>query len=107
MKGKSATGPYSRNCAPKSDMQITLARFNVTAQTILATCTYLPFLISSWSTHSRIDSFSMRLASLKKVKQYATPVVLSDGDVVFQPHKIRRSGLYDAFDGAVLVYVHK
>jgi FMN phosphatase YigB (HAD superfamily) len=35
------------------------------------------------------------------------PVILSDGDVVFQPHKIRRSGLYDAFAGAVLIYVHK
>jgi FMN phosphatase YigB (HAD superfamily) len=41
------------------------------------------------------------------VKQYAVPVILSDGDVVFQPHKIRRSGLYDAFEGAVLIYVHK
>ena len=40
-------------------------------------------------------------------KQYGTPVILSDGDVVFQPHKIRRSGLYDAFEGAVLIYVHK
>jgi len=40
-------------------------------------------------------------------KQFGTPVVLSDGDVVFQPLKIRRSGLYDAFAGAVLIYVHK
>jgi len=40
-------------------------------------------------------------------KQFGTPIVLSDGDVVFQPHKIRRSGLYDAFAGAVLIYVHK
>jgi len=44
---------------------------------------------------------------VEEVKQYATPVILSDGDVVFQPHKIRRSGLYDAFDGGVLIYVHK
>ena len=41
------------------------------------------------------------------VKAYARPVILSDGDVVFQPHKIRQAGLYDAFDGAVLIYVHK
>ncbi|MGN6378310.1 MAG: HAD family hydrolase [Gaiellales bacterium] len=34
-------------------------------------------------------------------------VILSDGDVVFQPHKIRRSGLWAAFDGHVLVYIHK
>lgn len=34
-------------------------------------------------------------------------VILSDGDVVFQPLKIARSGLYDAVDGQVLVYIHK
>jgi FMN phosphatase YigB (HAD superfamily) len=51
--------------------------------------------------------FPNALAVIEGVKQYATPVILSDGDVVFQPHKIRRSGLYDAFNGAVLIYVHK
>jgi FMN phosphatase YigB (HAD superfamily) len=34
-------------------------------------------------------------------------VILSDGDVVFQPRKVRRSGLWDAFGGDVLIYVHK
>jgi FMN phosphatase YigB (HAD superfamily) len=34
-------------------------------------------------------------------------VILSDGDVVFQPHKVRRSGLWDAVQGRVLIYVHK
>jgi hypothetical protein len=34
-------------------------------------------------------------------------VILSDGDVVFQPRKIERSGLWDAVDGAVLIYIHK
>ena len=34
-------------------------------------------------------------------------MILSDGDVVFQPRKIRRSGLWDAFRGDVLVYIHK
>jgi FMN phosphatase YigB (HAD superfamily) len=34
-------------------------------------------------------------------------VILSDGDVVFQPRKVRRSGLWDAFGGEVLIYVHK
>ena len=51
--------------------------------------------------------FPNALEVLNTVKQYATPVILSDGDVVFQPHKIRRSRLYDAVDGAVLIYVHK
>jgi len=44
---------------------------------------------------------------VNRVKEYGVPVILSDGDVVFQPHKIRRSGLYEAFEGAVLIYVHK
>ena len=35
------------------------------------------------------------------------PVVLSDGDVVFQPLKIRRSGIWDAVGGRVLITVHK
>ena len=35
------------------------------------------------------------------------PVILSDGDIVFQPRKIQRSGLWDAVDVRVLVYVHK
>src|SRR4051812_12471216 len=38
---------------------------------------------------------------------HGRPVILSDGDVVFQPRKIRRCGLWDAFRGDVLVYIHK
>jgi FMN phosphatase YigB (HAD superfamily) len=34
-------------------------------------------------------------------------VIFSDGDVVFQPRKIRRSGLWEAVEGRVLVYIHK
>nr|MDQ2735926.1 HAD family hydrolase [Pseudomonadota bacterium] len=34
-------------------------------------------------------------------------VILSDGDVVFQPRKVQRSGLWDAVDGRALIYVHK
>ncbi len=34
-------------------------------------------------------------------------VILSDGDVVFQPRKVQRSGLWDAVGGHVLIYVHK
>ena len=35
------------------------------------------------------------------------PVVLSDGDVVFQPRKIQRSGIWNAVQGRVLIYMHK
>ncbi|MGH8257712.1 MAG: HAD family hydrolase [Steroidobacteraceae bacterium] len=34
-------------------------------------------------------------------------VILSDGDVVFQPRKVQRSGLWRAVDGRVLIYIHK
>jgi FMN phosphatase YigB (HAD superfamily) len=41
------------------------------------------------------------------VKPWGPVVLLSDGDVVFQPHKVDRSGLGEAVDGHVLIYVHK
>ena len=34
-------------------------------------------------------------------------MILTNGDVVFQPRKLQRSGLWDAVDGRVLIYVHK
>ncbi|MCO6411232.1 MAG: HAD family hydrolase [Thiogranum sp.] len=36
-----------------------------------------------------------------------TTVILTDGDVVFQPRKVQRSGLWDAVEGRVLIYLHK
>jgi FMN phosphatase YigB (HAD superfamily) len=44
---------------------------------------------------------------VERTRAHGRPVILSDGDVVFQPRKIRRSGLWDAFGGDVLVYIHK
>ena len=34
-------------------------------------------------------------------------MILSDGDVVFQPRKVERSGIFEAVDGHVLIYIHK
>ncbi len=51
--------------------------------------------------------FPNALNALEHVKQFGYPVILSDGDVVFQPQKIRRAGLHEAFDGAALIYIHK
>ena len=45
--------------------------------------------------------------AVKHVRQWGPAVILSDGDAVFQPRKIARAGLWDAFDGDVLIYVHK
>ena len=47
------------------------------------------------------------LDAIEHAKKFGTPVILSDGDVVFQPHKIWRSGLHEAVNGSVLIYVHK
>ena len=51
--------------------------------------------------------FPNSLDVVEHCKQWGTPVILSDGDVVFQPRKIERSGLFEAMDGNVLIYVHK
>jgi FMN phosphatase YigB (HAD superfamily) len=47
------------------------------------------------------------LAVLRHVRPWGTTVILSDGDVVFQPRKVQRSGLWDAVEGRVLIYIHK
>jgi len=47
------------------------------------------------------------LNTVEHVQQWGPAVILSDGDAVFQPRKIDRSGLWAAFDGRVLIYVHK
>ncbi len=44
---------------------------------------------------------------IEHVKTWGTPAILSDGDVVFQPRKVDCSGLFEAVDGNVLIYVHK
>jgi FMN phosphatase YigB (HAD superfamily) len=47
------------------------------------------------------------LEAVGHVRNWGLPVILSDGDAVFQPRKIERSGLWHAFDGNVLIYLHK
>jgi len=47
------------------------------------------------------------LDAVEHARRLGQPVILSDGDVVFQPRKVDRSGLYDYFEGHVLIYVHK
>lgn len=44
---------------------------------------------------------------IEHFSRYGPTVILSDGDVVFQPRKIQRSGLWQAVDGGVLIYIHK
>ena len=44
---------------------------------------------------------------LEHCARWGPTVILTDGDVVFQPRKIQRAGLWDAVEGRVLIYVHK
>lgn len=44
---------------------------------------------------------------VRRCRQWGRPVVLSDGDAVFQPRKVERSGIWKAFDDAILIYIHK
>jgi len=47
------------------------------------------------------------LEVLKRLKSFGPTVILSDGDVVFQPRKVEHAGLSGAVDGHVLIYIHK
>ena len=47
------------------------------------------------------------LAVLKRLRSVGTTVILTDGDVVFQPRKVEHAGLGNIADGDVLVYIHK
>ncbi len=51
--------------------------------------------------------FPGSLDVLEHLAAFGPTVILSDGDVVFQPRKVERSGLFDAVDGRVLIYIHK
>jgi FMN phosphatase YigB (HAD superfamily) len=51
--------------------------------------------------------FPNSLDVIDRLKGLGRTAILTDGDVVFQPRKIERSGLMEAVDGNVLIYVHK
>jgi len=51
--------------------------------------------------------FPNSVDAVEHVSQWGQAVILSDGDVVFQPRKVDRSGLFELFEGNVLIYVHK
>jgi len=44
---------------------------------------------------------------LERFRAWGPTVILSDGDVVFQPRKVQRSGIWEAVEGHVLIYIHK
>lgn len=51
--------------------------------------------------------FPGALETIERLKAVGEPAILSDGDPVFQPWKIKQSGIEEAVDGRVLIFVHK
>ena len=51
--------------------------------------------------------FPRALDLIKHLAAWGLTVILTDGDVVFQPRKVERSGLFKAVEGRVLIYIHK
>ena len=51
--------------------------------------------------------YPLALEVVERLNLFGPTVILSDGDVVFQPRKVQRSGLWDAAFGRVLIYIHK
>ena len=65
--------------------------------------------MSSWLVDSPFADrlYPEALNAVKHVQQWGPAVILSDGDAVFQPRKVERSGLWRAVDDRVLIYIHK
>jgi FMN phosphatase YigB (HAD superfamily) len=66
-------------------------------------------LMAGWLMNYRFADrlYPGALDVIKYLRHWGKVVVLSDGDVVFQPRKVEYSGLWDAVDGDVLIYIHK
>lgn len=66
-------------------------------------------LMSSFLLDYPFDNrlYPQALDVLAHLRRWGRTAILSDGDVVFQPRKIRRSGLWDAVEGRVLITLHK
>ena len=55
--------------------------------------------------HERL--YPNAIAVVKHAQRFGQAVILSDGDAVFQPRKVEKSGLWPVFGDNVLIYVHK
>lgn len=65
----------------------------------------LSFYLLDYTFRTRL--FPGALDVLKRLSEWGPTVILTDGDVIFQPRKVQQSGLYDAVEGRVLIYIHK
>lgn len=105
-RARGVTGASSSNCAANWATPITWAPCNAIAASIRA------IRVSSVSRFLLNYPFAERLFPralevIEHVKQWGPAALLTDGDVVFQPRKVDRSGLFEAVAGQVFIYLHK
>ncbi len=104
---ETATGRSSKSCAANSATPTISARSSATGS---RTCTIRRILrMSNWLVDYPFADrlYPQALEAVRHVRQWGRPVVLSDGDAVFQPRKVERSGLWQAFNDDMLIYIHK
>jgi FMN phosphatase YigB (HAD superfamily) len=65
--------------------------------------------MSAWLLNYPFENllFDRALETIKHLNTLGSAVILSDGDIVFQPHKVESAGIYGALGGRVLIFVHK
>ena len=81
-----------------------LQRYRVEHPQDIHLLTLSPFLVD-YPFANRLYPESLDV--LERFRSWGQTVILSDGDVVFQPRKVERSGISEAVDGNVLIYIHK
>jgi hypothetical protein len=65
----------------------------------------MTFFLTEYPFAERL--YPRAMETLRRAAAWGPTVILTDGDAVFQPLKIKRAGLYDAVGERVLIYIHK
>src|SRR5215475_11523026 len=80
---------------------------NTSRQALKQHCVSLVHVVIPGRLPVRQSSVPGSLDVLERLRQWGPTVLLTDGDVVFQPRKVERSGLSEAVNSHVLIYIHK
>lgn len=87
-----------------ADYLATLQLFSVGNKNVVALLQMSSFLLD-YPFSERF--YPEAIAAITHLNDFGTTVILSDGEMVFQPRKIQRSGIWDFVEGRVLVYKNK